>query len=219
MKPVIVFDLNGTLLDLSALAPSFEALFGDARIRTEWFSEVLKLALATTAIGVYADFGRITREALRIIEKRQRHPLEENQRTELMQKMRSVPPFPDVEDGLNKLRGAGFQLAVLTNSGLDAATQALEHAGLKAYFTRVLSADSAKRLKPAAEPYQLAARELGTGVGAVMLVAAHSWDVAGALAAGCQACFLTRPGQILDEITPRPTLVANDLRDLAFKLK
>jgi hypothetical protein len=31
MKPALVFDLNGTLLDLKALDPSFEMLFGEAR--------------------------------------------------------------------------------------------------------------------------------------------------------------------------------------------
>ena len=33
--------------------------------------------------------------------------------------------------------------------------------------------------------------------------------------AGCQACFLRRPEQVLDEITPTPTLIVSDLRELA----
>jgi hypothetical protein len=48
---VIAFDLMGTLLDLSALDGQFRAQFGDTRVRQEWFSEVLKLALAITARG------------------------------------------------------------------------------------------------------------------------------------------------------------------------
>jgi FMN phosphatase YigB (HAD superfamily) len=35
MKPVIAFDLVGTLLDLSALDPAFERAFGDSRLRRE----------------------------------------------------------------------------------------------------------------------------------------------------------------------------------------
>ncbi|WP_262506332.1 hypothetical protein [Rufibacter tibetensis] len=31
----------------------------------------------------------------------------------------------------------------------------------------------------------------------IMLVAAHGWDVAGALRAGARAAFLSRPGQAL----------------------
>ena len=38
MPPVLVFDVNETLLDLSALDPFFERTFGDAGQRQPWFS-------------------------------------------------------------------------------------------------------------------------------------------------------------------------------------
>ena len=65
---VIAFDLMGTLLDLSALDGQFRAQFGDTRVRQEWFSEVLKLALAITARGSYETFSDITEAALKIVE-------------------------------------------------------------------------------------------------------------------------------------------------------
>ena len=61
----------------------------------------------------------------------------------------------------------------------------------------------------------MVARELEIGPESILLVAAHSWDVAGAIRAGFQACFLRRPEQVLDEITPTPTLIVSDLRELA----
>jgi 2-haloacid dehalogenase len=33
----LVFDVNETLLDVAALDPLFERLFGDSRARVEWF--------------------------------------------------------------------------------------------------------------------------------------------------------------------------------------
>ncbi len=42
--PVIAFDLNETLLDLSALDPVFEELFGDASLRAVWFAQMLEVA-------------------------------------------------------------------------------------------------------------------------------------------------------------------------------
>src|SRR5947207_13091001 len=36
MKRVLVFDVNETLLDLSALDPHFQRVFGDAAVRVEW---------------------------------------------------------------------------------------------------------------------------------------------------------------------------------------
>ena len=42
MSRVIVFDVNETLLDLSALDPHFERIFGDAAIKQKWFAQVLQ---------------------------------------------------------------------------------------------------------------------------------------------------------------------------------
>ena len=51
MPQVIVFDVNGTLLDLQALAPQLERLFGSAVTVREWFSELLQHTLALTLAG------------------------------------------------------------------------------------------------------------------------------------------------------------------------
>ena len=53
-------------------------------------------------------------------------------------------------------------------------------------------AGSVRRLKPAPEPYGMAAREFGVEIGGIRLVAAHAWDVAGALRPGGSAAFVAR---------------------------
>ena len=48
MKPVIVFDLNETLLDMAALDPAFARIFPVAdgsAMRNTWFSQVVELFL------------------------------------------------------------------------------------------------------------------------------------------------------------------------------
>ena len=217
-KPVLVFDLVGTLLDLRALDGDFASIFGDRRVRKEWFSEVQTLFMMTIAVKTYSEFGRIAEAALKIIEQRYEKPLGPTERAELLAKLKQLPSFSDVHDGLDKLRAAGFTLAVLTNSSPAAVKAVLDHAKLSKYFDKAISADSVKRFKPAVEPYQLAARELGVNVSSLMLVAAHSWDIAGASRAGCQTCFVRRPDEVLDEITPTPTLIVADLRQLSRQL-
>jgi 2-haloacid dehalogenase len=44
-----------------------------------------------------------------------------------------------------------------------------------------------------------------------VLVAAHSWDIAGALSAGCQAAFVARPGMVLSPLSDRPAITGPDL--------
>jgi 2-haloacid dehalogenase len=72
-----------------------------------------------------------------------------------------------------------------------------------------------RRLKPHAAVYHMAARECGVEPPALRLVAAHSWDVAGALRAGCAAAFVARPGMVLDLLFGQPGIVGADLAAVA----
>ncbi len=212
---VIAFDLMGTLLDLSALDEQFRTEFGDSRVRQEWFSEVLKLALAITARGAYESFSDITNAALKIVEERHQHQLSGSERKKILESLRELPAFADVKPGLEQLKSRGYQLAVLTNSREKTAKAAVKSAGLADFFDKVLSAEDVKRLKPAPEPYRMAAKKTKTKPGNLLLVAAHSWDIAGAMRAGCRAAFVRRPEQVLDELTPKPDFNTADLIELA----
>ncbi len=215
---VIVFDLMGTLLNLSGLDDAFHSEFGDSQLRREWFSEVLKLALAITAAGGYESFSNIAEAALKVIEERHQHKLSGIQRKKLLQLLNTVPAFPDVAPGLQRLQSSGSRLIVLTNWGQKTAKQAIKSAGLSHFFEKILSVEDVKRLKPAPEPYRMAARKCGVRTGKLLLVAAHSWDLAGATRAACRACFIRRPGQVLDELTPKPDFIVSDLTELAGAL-
>jgi 2-haloacid dehalogenase len=129
--------------------------------------------------------------------------------------MRRLPAHPEVAGALERLRDAGLRLASLTNSTEEVARAQLEHAGLIDLFELVLSADTVGRLKPAPEPYRMAAERLGVAVGEVRLVAAHAWDVAGAARAGCATAFVARPGKVLDPLVERPEVVGADLAEVA----
>jgi len=52
----------------------------------------------------------------------------------------------------------------------------------------------------------------------VRLVAAHAWDIAGALAAGCAAAFVARAGKVLSPLGEQPDVVAGDLREVAAQI-
>jgi 2-haloacid dehalogenase len=194
---------------------AFESHFGPGSFRKEWFNEVLKLAFVTTITGQYSDFGVIGRAALEVLEKRHGKPSTEGQREDLLSNMRKLPPHADVPEGLETVRKEGFQLFALTNSTATTAEIQLTHAGIRHHFKSVFSADTVKRLKPAPEPYEMVAKELGATPSSLLMVAAHSWDIAGAIKAGLRGAFVARPGQILDALTPKPSFVASDLLRLA----
>ena len=218
MAPVCVFDVNETLLDLAALDGEFQRLFGDPGMRVSWFGQLLQSAMVATITGRYTDFGTVGGAALEMTAARLGVELSEEDREAVVGGMTRLPAHPEVPGALRRLGDGGLRLAALTNSTERVATAQLEHAGIIGSFEAVLTADAVRRLKPAPEPYRMAADRLGVAPADVLLVAAHAWDVAGALAAGCQAAFVARPGKVLDPLADPPELVVADLDELADRL-
>jgi 2-haloacid dehalogenase len=116
------------------------------------------------------------------------------------------------------LRSAGSRLASLTNSTAEVAIAQLTNAGLIDLFDKILSADEVRRLKPAPEPYRYAASTMGVEVEQIRLIAAHAWDIAGALSAGCAAAFVARPGMVLDPLAQQPDIVGDDLHEVVNQI-
>ena len=218
MARVCVFDVNETLLDLGALDPHFERVFGDTSARQAWFGQFLALWLTEMLTGEYTNFGTIGGGALEMVAKRQGVDLSDEDKQRILGDMQELPPHPEVENALGRLRDAGIRLAALTNSTQQVAEAQIDNSGLRNYFEQVLSADTVQRLKPAPEPYRMAAESLGVDVGQVRLVAAHAWDVVGAMRAGCAAAFVARPGMVLNPLATRPDVVGADLREVAAQI-
>lgn len=211
MKKLIVFDVNETLLDLKALDPKFEQVFGNASVRTSWFGLVLRNSLVATITGRYDDFGKIAGAALEMTAQLHNVTLSDEDRTSIMGGIRSLPPHADVIPGLDKLTSAGFRLFTLTNSPSHVVETQLQNAGITGYFEKSFSVDAIKKFKPDAEVYQMTAKELGVPADQIRLVAAHDWDVAGALLAGCTSAFIARPGHVLNPAMPAPDIIGKDL--------
>ena len=213
MKRVCVFDVNETLLDMAALDPHFERIFGDASVRGLWFNQMLQSALVATVTDAYTTFGEAAAAALQMTAERLGVELSEEDRRGIVGGLRDLPPHPEVAESLDRLREAGFRLATLTNSTQEVAEAQIRNAGLADRFEEILSADTAKRLKPAPAPYRMAARTLGVPEPEIRLVAAHAWDIAGALRAGCAGAFVAR--QPFDPLVERPDVVGDDLGEVA----
>jgi 2-haloacid dehalogenase len=206
MPRVIAFDVNETLLDLSPLDP----LLGGPEARARWFSLMLQLGFVGGLTDRYVDFATAQRAALEMLGHDDPEPV--------LAEMRRLPAHPDAAPALDRLRAAGLTLAALTNSTLEVARDQLEHAGLADRFDAILSADEVRALKPRPEPYHHVARTFDVSPSDVRLVAAHAWDVSGALAAGCTAAFVRRPGKVPSPLGEQPDIVGDDLLEVAARI-
>ena len=218
--PIIVFDVNETLLDITTLEPLFARLFGNKILLREWFAQLVLYSQTMTLSGLYTPFGELGVSALQMTADIHNVRLIDSDIDELKERMSKMPAHPDVVPALTKLREAGFRLVTLTNSANSASPTPLEKAGINHFFEQHFSVEQVARFKPAPETYQMVAHALSVDVSDLCLVACHLWDTIGAQAAGCQGAFLTRPHNALLSAPnlPVPDFMAADLTTLAEQI-
>lgn len=212
---VILFDVNETLLDMSLLKKKVNSILDSKRGFRIWFGMLLQYSLVDNCTGQYHDFVTIANATLDMAAKALQKEIDEDEKKEALALIKKLSAYSDVEAGLKRLKDAGFRLATLTNSPMPTLTAQLEHAGLTSYFETTLSVDAIKKYKPALETYKYAAQELGVVPSEVILVAAHGWDIAGALLAGMKTAFIERKGQSLYPLSATPTYHGKDLVQIA----
>ncbi|GAB3682921.1 haloacid dehalogenase type II [Salinisphaera aquimarina] len=214
----LVFDVNETLLDLSPLDAVFADLFGAVSTRRTWFASMLHWSTVTTLTGEYQDFGVLAGHCLDALAEQQRRPISADDRQRVFDTIATLAPHPDVVPALDRLGENGFTLVALTNSAQKTVDAQFAHAGLTDHFAHVLSVDRARCCKPHPKAYGVAADALGCKLAELRLIAAHDWDVTGALRAGCQAAFVAREGAVLNRAGKRPDVIGRDLADVAEQL-
>jgi len=216
---VIVFDVNGTLSDMSPLAASFEEAGVDRGLLRTWFAELLRDGFAAAATGDNIDFAVIAEDSLRRLLAGQgiasRTAADATDR--IMERFTALDVHPDVTAGIPQLARVA-ELVTLSNGAASVAEALLRSAGLRDHVSHVLSVQDAVAWKPALGAYEYAAGQCGVEPGRMLLVAVHPWDLHGAHAAGLRTAWINRDGGEYPDYFAAPDLQAADLTDLAGRL-
>jgi 2-haloacid dehalogenase len=216
--PLIVFDVNETVLDLETMNPTFQRIFGDESAMRLWFANLILYSAALTVAGCYVPFTDIGAAVMKMLADTRGIKISEADKKELTDKFSTMPPHPEVPAALRKLRAAGFRLFTLTDNLLEVQTRQLEHGGIVDLFERRFSADGVKHHKPSRQAYAHVEKELGAQPSEFCLIACHTWDTLGAVAAGWEAVLIKRPGNDVLGVGPQPQIVGKDLNDAADQL-
>jgi len=217
--PLLVFDVNETLLDLDALAPHFERMFGDRGALREWFAQLILYSEAITLSDDYAPFGELGGAVLNMLAVSRGVRIGEDDPKALKEAIATMPPHPEVPSALARLREAGFRLFTLTNNPKATCARQLECAGVSRLFERQFSVDDGvHRYKPAREVYRAVEASLEVPPSDLCLIACHTWDILGATAAGWNTAFIARPGNAALAVGGQPLIAGPDLDIVAHEL-
>lgn len=217
-KPkVLFFDINETLLDLTSLKTEINNLFKQ-EIFDLWFTKLLHESLVFTITETFESFTQIAVRTLKQVSTIKGINLTDDIFVKLSDALSSLPPYPDVIHALEVLRQKGYIIVALSNSSKSLLEKQLVNAKIDHLFNEQISVDLFCKYKPHKQVYQSAAKLLNTKVEECMLIAAHDWDVYGALCSGLRAVFVKRSGKDTYFLAIEPELKVNNLLSLAKRL-
>jgi 2-haloacid dehalogenase len=227
----LTFDVFGTVVDWRSTITEEGRALGRAKgLNVDWekfadswrggygpsMNRVRKGELPWTKID---DLHRMILDRL-LVEFRM-EGLTETEKEHLNRVWHRLKPWPDAVEGLARLKRR-YVIATLSNGNVSLLTHMAKHAGLP--WDCILSAELARHYKPDPEVYRMAAELLSLPPAKVMMVAAHTGDLAAARAVGFRTAYVSRPleagprakaGVAADELSD---VNARDFIDLARQL-
>ena len=155
-SPIVLFDLDGTLIDsIQLILKSAEHAFAErvaagrpGPTRDEWLAGVGR-PLAT----MFRQFAESDEEVDRLTMRYREYQLAHHDRL-----MRAYAGVPEM---LATLRANGHRLGIVTSKGDAMARRGLDHVGILQHFEVIVGCDSSTRHKPDPEPVHLALERLG----------------------------------------------------------
>src|ERR1700729_3310224 len=125
--PLIVFDVNETLLDLETMESTFQRIFGDKNAMRLWFANLIMYSASLTVAGCYVPFTDIGSAVMKMLADTRAVKINDEDKKKLLEKFSTMPPHAEVPLALRKLRDRGFRLFTLTDNLLEVQTRQLEH--------------------------------------------------------------------------------------------
>lgn len=206
--------MNETLFSLDAVQPVFEAV-DLADQRDLWFARTLRTGFALTCAGEYRTFPEVAVEVFRSLAPERIGPSEQDA---LRSAFGQLAVHPDVQPALQLLHDAEVPVVTLSVGNAANVERLFAKAGLTDLAAAHLSCETVRRWKPAPEPYIHACEFLQREPATVWMVAAHSWDVAGAAAVGMRTAWLSRLEGTFDANFASPDVSGTDLVEVASLL-
>jgi 2-haloacid dehalogenase len=217
MVITLAFDVYGTLIDTHGLVAKIAEFAGDgaAEFSRVWRDKQLEYSFRRGLMQNYETFAVCTRQALDYTCSLCRMPLAAAQKDELLHRYRKLPAFPDVREGLDRLRGDGYRMFAFSNGSAEAVETLLEAAGIRDRFLGVVSVDDLRSFKPNPAVYAHFMRKAGATGESAWLISGNPFDVIGAISAGMHGVWVRRaPEAVFDPWGIEPTLTVSNIGEL-----
>ena len=214
-KKTVVFDIIGTCFSLEKPRQQLIKFDAPHHALELWFAQALRDAFAFSHAGGYQPLKEILQAQLPRTLQTLGVKLDNDQRSQVMDTLGELELQPSALAAFQELTASGWQILALTNGSKDATHKLLQRSQVEQYFTEVYSCDAITLTKPHPHVYQMIPTD---SLENVWLVAAHAWDIAGAIQVGMKTAFVSQLEKSYLDIYPQPQIMANNLLEAAQKI-
>ena len=214
----VLFDINETTLDLNHLRKTFDQLLNHQMPLELWFSNLLHSSVVAVTTGLETRFADLARANLEKLMNQHQIKAKPDEIDDFLTRFASLPAHSDVAPALTQLQQSGLKTVAFSNSSSALLASQIENAQLMPLFDQIISVEEINSFKPSAKAYQYAAQCLNHAPEEVLLIAAHDWDVHGALSAGLGGAYLQRGPGLYNPLYLAPTLNGTSMTELSDKI-
>ncbi len=197
----LIFDVFGTLVDWrSSIAREAESMLVPRGVRIDWLAfadawrDQYQPAMEEVRAGrlPFSKLDVLHRRNLEIVLKAFDIQLDDETARHLNLAWHRLDAWPDVSSGLHRLRQR-FLLAPCSNGNISLMVDLARRNDFP--WDAILGAEVARDYKPKPGVYLAAADAFDAAPAEIMMVAAHSSDLAAAAAVGLRTAFVARPDE------------------------
>lgn len=206
-----------TIFDARSLDQAAEAWFpgkGQA-LSALWKTRIFEYCWLRTLDRRYADFRRVTEDALRFALASQGLDAKPEAIETMADVFSRLKIWPDSADALKRMRAAGLRLAYLTNLTEAMVESSDEAAGIASLFDDRLSTDRVQAYKPDPRAYAMAETTFKLPREQILFAAFGGWDYSGAKSFGLETFWVNRFGAPRENLGVAPDGEGRLLTDLA----
>ncbi len=210
-----VFDAYGTLFDVASVTRGAQDELKQhcQALSDAWRAKQLQYTWLRGLAGHHADFWQVTGDALDYAMSGL-GLADKDLRARLMDLYLRITAYAEVPAMLERLRGGGMKLAILSNGTPQMLAAAVANADIAHLFDAILSVEEVGVYKPHPRVYQLAPRRLGLRKRSICFVSSNGWDAWSAKAFGFQVLWCNRTGQPAEHLPALPDGQVPDLSSL-----
>jgi 2-haloacid dehalogenase len=212
----IAFDAF-TTFDPQPIVALAEKLFPNkgTALGNSWRTRQFEYTWLRSVSQRYADFWKVTEDALVFAAHMLQLDLSADKRAQLMAAYLDLKAYPDVRPALESLKQAGIRLAFLSNMTPTMLEAATKNSGFGGLFEFTLSTDKVRTYKPDPRAYQMGMEAFGLQRQEILFAAFGGWDAAGAKWFGYPTFWVNRLHLPVEELDAAPDAMGDSLTDLA----